>query len=131
MRLEKLFKKALAPLLALSLMVSFSAIGVNAAGSDDGILFVITKNSEKYFGTTKSSFCTEFVSANGDGSGFLRYENADINGDTKTDITDLVALDNAARQNGGVDLDFSSAVDAGDLTVMRRILIGITDIEID
>ena len=109
---------------------SFSAIGANAAGEDDGVLSVDTKNSQKYFGTAKSDFCNEYVSANGDGSGFYRYENVDLNGDAESNITDLVALKLAVNAgDGGTDLNFDSSADAEDLEILRKTLIGITDIE--
>lgn len=132
MKIKGFFKKTSVILLVFCLMASLAAVAVGAAGVDDGTLSVVEKNSKKYFGTAKSNFCTEFVSANGDAGSFYRYENVDINGDTKTDITDLVALKLAVNaQNGGIDLNFDSSVNADDLTVMRKVLIGISDFDIN
>lgn len=122
------FKKFAIFPLALALLSSSAAISVSAAGVDDGVISVTTKNAVKYFGTKKSDFCTEYVAANGEDGAFLRYENIDINGDRDSDITDLVALHNQLKQNSGTDLDFSSSADNNDLAVLRKTLIGITDI---
>ena len=127
----KTLKRFVSAVVAIAIMVSacaFAAIVVKAAGTDDGVLSVITKNAQKYFGTTKSEFCIEFISANGNGSKFNRYSEIDVNGDAKSDIADLVALDNAVSQNDGTDLDFDSRVDGNDLEILRKTLIGIADI---
>ena len=118
-------------LVAIVILVSaFALTSVSAAGVDDGVLSVIEKNSKKYFGEAKSNFCTEYVSANGDGSGFYRYENIDLNEDSSSNVADLVALNNAILNKGGTDLNFDSSVDAKDLEILRKTLIGINDFEI-
>ena len=122
------FKKIAIFPLTLALLIATAAISVSAAGTDDGVISVITENSVKYFGTEKSDFCTEYLAANGKDGSFLRYENIDINGDGKSDICDLVSLDNKLMQSDGTDLDFNSTVDSKDLAIMRKTLIGITDI---
>ena len=78
------FKKIAIFPLTLALLIATAAISVSAAGTDDGVISVITENSVKYFGTEKSDFCTEYVAANGKDGSFLRYENIDINGDGQT-----------------------------------------------
>lgn len=108
--------------------LSFTVLG--ASSTDDGVLLVTVKNSNKYLGTVKSDFCTEFVPANGEGTSFFRYKNIDINGDAKSDIADLVALNNNMQQNSGSDLNFDLLLDARDLAIMRQTLIGINDFEI-
>ena len=132
MKLKSFTQKFFALFLTFALLCSFMAFSVSAAGVDDGVLLVTTKNSKKYIGTAKSNFCTEYTSANGDESSFYRYENVDVNVDSKTDVTDLVALKLAVNaQNGGIDLNFDSSVNADDLTVMRKVLIGISDFDIN
>ena len=128
MKPNAFLKKCLVFLFSLVVVGAFTAICVSAAGTDDGVISVITENSVKYFGTEKSDFCTEYVAANGNDGSFLRYENIDINGDGKSDICDLVSLDNKLMQSDGTDLDFNSTVDSKDLAIMRKTLIGITDI---
>ena len=121
-------KKSFSIILALviTLITAFAfGISVSAVGVDDGVLAVTTKNGKKYLGTKKSDFCTEFIAANGDSDKFYRYEKVDINNDGETDISDLVAL----NKNPDTDLNFDSSVDADDLAVMRKILIGITDMK--
>ena len=108
--------------------LSFTVLG--ASSTDDGVLLVTAKNSKKYLGTVKSDFCTEFVPANGEGNSFFRYKNIDVNGDAKSDIADLVALNNNLQQNSGGDLNFDLLLDAHDLAIMRQTLIGINDFEI-
>ena len=127
----KLFIKPLCLTVALLMVcssLSFTVLG--ASSTDDGVLQVIAKNSKKYLGTVKSDFCTEFVPANGEGNSFFRYKNIDVNGDAKSDIADLVALNNNIQQNSGSDLNFDLLLDAHDLAIMRQTLIGINDFEI-
>ena len=124
-------KKSFSIILALviTLITAFAfGISVSAAGVDDGVMLVTDKNSTTYLGVEKSAYCVEFNSANGKDGSFLRYENFDINGDGKSDICDLGSLDNKLMQSDGTDLDLNSTVDSKDLAIMRKTLIGITDI---
>ena len=126
-----LSKKILAFLVVVFLLISTLCISAFAAGKDDGTLFVTTKNSEQYIGEIKSDFCTEYVSANGNGKKFYRYLNADVNSNAITDICDLVAIHNAIIGNGkGIDFTFDSVLDSKDLDVVRQFILGTTDFEI-
>ena len=131
MKIKGFFKKTSVILLVFCLMASLAVVAVGAAGVDDGTLSVVEKNSKKYFGTEKSDFCTEYISADGDESSFYRYENIDINGDAKTSVADLVALTLAIKaKNDGTDLNFDSSVNADDLAILRNVILGETDVEI-
>ncbi len=126
-----LSKKILAFLAVVILLVSTLSITAFAQGFDDGILSVTTKNSKQYIGTAKSEFCTEYVAANGDNDKFYRYSDADVNSNNITDICDLVVLNNAIAENGkGIDFNFDAVVDNKDLSVVRQIILGVTDFEI-
>ena len=124
-------KKILAFLSVVVLFAFSLSVVAFAAGEDDGVISVTTKNSKKYIGTAKSDFCTEYVSASGDNDKFYRYLNADVNSNNITDICDLVALNNAIVENGeSVDFNFDSMLDYKDLSVVRQFILGTTDVEI-
>lgn len=106
-------KKILAIICAFALLLSFSVTAF-AAGTDDGTISVITKNSEKYFGTEYVNGCTKYVAANGSDKEFY-----DMNGDKDMNICDLVAL-----TNNSVDFDLSESYDGADSAALRLLLIG-------
>lgn len=128
-----MFSKKILAFLSVVVLFAFSLSFVAfAAGVDDGVISVTTKNSKKYIGTAKSDFCTEYVSASGDNDKFYRYLNTDANEDNITDICDLVLLNNAIVENGeGVDFNFDSILDDKDLSVVRQFILGTTDFEIE
>lgn len=128
-----MFSKKILAFLSVAVLFAFSLSFVAfAAGVDDGVISVTTKNSKKYIGTAKSDFCTEYVSANGDNDKFYRYSNADVNSNNITDICDLVALNNAIVENGeSIDFNFDSILDDKDLSVVRQFILGTTDFEIE
>ena len=127
-----MFSKKILAFLSVVVLFAFSlSIVAFAAGVDDGVISVTTKNSKKYIGTAKSDFCTEYVSANGDNDKFYRYSNTDANEDNITDICDLVLLNKEIVENGeGVDFNFDSILDYKDLSVVRQFILGTTDFEI-
>ena len=127
-----MFSKKILAFLSVVVLFAFSLSVVTfAAGVDDGVISVTTKNSKKYIGTAKSDFCTEYVSANGDNDKFYRYLNADVNSNAITDICDLVAINNAIIGNGkGIDFTFDSVLDNKDLDIVRQFILGTTDFEI-
>ena len=112
-------------------MVVLFSTTASAQGTDDGKLFVTTKNEKRYIGTEKASFCTQYFAANGDGDYFYRYD-IDLTGDNGTDITDLVAFHNAFNvSTGSLDLNFDNKLDSDDLALLRMVLISGADIEIN
>ena len=127
-----MFSKKILAFLSVVVLFAFSlSVVAFAAGVDDGVISVTTKNSKKYIGTAKSDFCTEYVSANGDNNKFYRYSNADMNFDAVTDITDLVELKKQVDQQNGVDFNFDAVVDSSDLEIVRMVIIGYSDFEIE
>ena len=124
-------KKILAFLSVVVLFAGSLSVVAFAAGVDDGVISVTTKNSKRYIGAAKSDFCIEYVAANGDNDKFYRYSNTDANEDNITDICDLVLLNKEIVENGeGVDLNFDSILDYKDLLVVRQFILGTTDFEI-
>ena len=107
-------KQIIALILCLALMLSLG-ISAFAAGTDDGVVKIATKDGKKFFGTEITEGLTKYEAANGSGITFY-----DINGDKYMDICDLVAL-----KNGSVDFDLSGAFDSADSAALRLILIGI------
>ena len=128
-----MFSKKILAFLSVAVLFAFSlSIVAFAAGVDDGVISVTTKNSKKYIGTAKSDFCIEYVSANGDNNAFYRYSNTDVNEDNITDICDLVLLNNAIVENGeSIDFNFDSILDYKDLSVVHQFILGTTDFEIE
>lgn len=128
MELKGIGKCLLMMLLSMAFVFSVTA---SAQGSDDGTLFVTTKDGKRYIGTEKSSFCTNYIAANGDGDAFYRYH-IDLTGDNVTDITDLVSLHKALRSGeSGLDLNFDNNLNNNDLAVLRIVLISGADTEIN
>ena len=107
--MKKLMALVLVAILCVS--CSFSAL---AAGTDDGTIFVATKDGEKFFGTEITEGLVKYEAAKGSGEVFY-----DINGDKNMDICDLVAL-----SNNEVDFDLSGGFDSADSAALRLMLIG-------
>ncbi len=126
-----LSKRFLTLILAVLLLTGVFVTSASAKGKDDAVLSATVKNSKQYIGIAKSSFCTEYIAANGDNDKFYRYSNADINSDAVTDITDLVKQRNLINQRIGVDFNFDAVVDSSDLEVVRMVIIGYSDFEIE
>ena len=128
-----MFSKKILAFLSVVVLFAFSlSVVAFAAGVDDGVISVTTKNSKRYIGTAKSDFCTEYVSASGDNDKFYRYSNTDANEDNITDICDLVLLKKAIVENGeSIDFNFDSILDDKDLSVVRQFILGTTDFEIE
>ena len=127
-----MFSKKILAFLSVVVLFAFSlSVVAFAAGADDGVISVTTKNSKRYIGVAKSDFCIEYVAANGDNNEFYRYSSADVNSNSITDICDLVALNNAIVENGeSIDFNFDSILDDKDLLVVRQFILGTTDFEI-
>lgn len=107
--MKKLMALVLVAILCVS--CSFSAF---AAGTDDGTIFVATKDGEKFLGREIADNLVKYEAANGSGDVFY-----DINGDKNMDICDLVAL-----CKNEVDFDLSGSFDAADSAALRLMLIG-------
>lgn len=111
--------------LALAVATLFT-VTVFAAGTDDGKISVVAKDSVKYFGTEKSEWCVSYTAADGSGKEFCRYSAVSLNGDTVTDITDLVYLHNII-DTGTCDINGDGKTDFGDTEVLRMLLLGEND----
>lgn len=106
-------KKILALVCAVALLLCFGVTAM-AAGTDDGTIFVATKDGEKFFGTELAESFVKYVAANGSGITFY-----DINGDKNMNVCDLVAL-----HKNEVDFDLSGSLDSNDNAALRLLLIG-------
>ena len=106
-------KKTLALACAVVFLLCFSVTAM-AAGTDDGTIFVATKDGEKFFGTEITDNLVKYEAAKGSGEVFY-----DLNGDKDMDICDLVAL-----CKNEVDFDLSGSFDAADSAALRLMLIG-------
>ena len=106
-------KKTLALACAVVFLLCFSVTAM-AAGTDDGTIFVATKDGEKFFGTELAENFVKYVAANGADSVWY-----DLSGDKAMNICDLVAL-----CNNSVDFDLSGSFDSDDSAALRLLLIG-------
>ena len=104
-------KKIIALLVCLLLVCSVGLTAF-AAGTDDGTIFVATKDGEKFFGTEITDGLIKYEAAKGSGEVFY-----DINGDKDMDICDLVSL-----HLNEVDFDLDGAYDSDDAKAFRIIL---------
>ena len=104
-------KKIIALLVCLLLVCSVGLTAF-AAGTDDGTIFVATKDGEKFFGTEITDNLVKYEAAKGSGEVFY-----DINGDKDMDICDLVSL-----HLNEVDFDLDGAYDSDDAKAFRIIL---------
>ncbi len=106
-------KKMLALACAVALLLCFS-VSAMAAGTDDGTIFVATKDGEKFFGTELSENFVKYVVANGKDSVWY-----DLTADKDMNICDLVAM-----ADRSTDIDQSGAYDSADGAALRLLLIG-------
>ena len=106
-------KKILALACAVVFLLCFSATAM-AAGTDDGTIFVATKDGEKFFGTELAENFVKYVAA--DGADSVWY---DLSGDKAMNICDLVVL-----SNNSVDFDLSGSFGSDDSAALRLLLIG-------
>lgn len=109
--------------LAIMLVISSVYLTAVAAGVDDGIIKATEKEGKVYFGTEKSDWCTYYIAADGSGVAFYKYDTIDLTNDNVMDICDLVYL----NRNASDDLNFDGTVNEEDNTLLRQVILGITD----
>ena len=117
---------------ALCALLAFSSITALAAGKDDGAVNVEAINGQKYFKMEKAEYCTYYFASNGLGDNFYRYGTVDVNGDKEMDVCDLVHIKKElckSKVDDSMDITFDGKFTASDLIVLRKVLLGITDIK--
>ena len=117
---------------SLCALLAFGSITALAAGKDDGAVNVEAVNGQQYFKTEKAVYCTYYIAANGSGDNFYRYGIVDINGDKQMNICDLVHIKKELSKStvdNSMDITFDGKLTASDLTVLKKVLLGITDIK--
>ena len=115
---------------ALCVLLAFGSVTALAAGKDDGAVNAETVNGQKYFKSAKTGYCTYYTAANGSGDNFYRYGTVDVNGDKEMDICDLVYMKKELSKgtvDNSIDITFDGKLTGFDLTVLKKILLGITD----
>lgn len=88
-----------------------------------------TKTGENYIGYEYSQFCKYFTTEDSV-ENFWRYDDIDINGDSNTDICDLVFV--TRRYNNKIDtinFDGDRETTSFDISILRKSLLGDTDYE--
>lgn len=106
-------------------------VTVSALGEDDGKLLVAKKDSITFFGVEETQWRTKFTANDGSGRAFYRYENIKINEDDESDIKDLVRLKKNIVNNIESDIDGDGKTNASDLTILRKVLLGTNDFDIN
>ncbi len=111
--MKKVVKLLVVALLALSIF----CVSAMAAGTDDAQLNYVVRDDVKYIGSNPVSWCTFYTAANGSGKVIYSYTDVDLNGDSNTDVCDLVKVN-----KDSVDFDFDGLFAASDLDLMRDII---------
>ena len=110
-------KKVIRLLALVVLALSIFCVSAMAAGTDDAQMTFVVRDGVKYIGSNPVSWCTFYTAANGSGKVIYNYDNVDLNGDTNTDVCDLVSI-----KKDSVDFDFDNLFAASDLDLMRKII---------
>ena len=112
------------------MLTVFNGTFAYAAGRDDGIVKIITMDGKRYFCREMPAWCNYYMATDGSTNAFYRYYSADINGDGKTDVRDLVRMKKNLSSNLDTDLNFDNVSNAIDLSIIRRFLLGMPDFEV-